>query len=314
MTPALAKKVPLYSWRENSISMFVLGTVQMGLDYGIANTQGKPTLEEAIKMVRYARKSGINCFDTAQIYGISESVLGEALSTTGGCSDVKLVSKFSPDLHAAGTNEIVKSVKCSCRNLKVPYIWAMLLHRPEGLDYWDGGFGRSLVQAKEEHLIKYIGVSVYSVKEAERALKHPEIDIVQVPYNAWDQKMETSGVFELAGRLDKLCFIRSIFLQGLLTMPCEDVEIKLPEAKQASQQWKQLAGELGISGTQLGFRCALSLNMPLVIGAEKLSQLRENVRLFNESSLSADRLAHIRNKMKPFINDEIINPLRWNPV
>ena len=82
--------------------MFVLGTVQMGLQYGIANTYGKPGVEEASRMVRYARECGINYVDTAQVYGDSETVLGEVLGETRGLPQVNVISKISPCLHDAG--------------------------------------------------------------------------------------------------------------------------------------------------------------------------------------------------------------------
>ena len=71
-------------WKNNRISRFVLGTAQLGMTYGIANTQGKPTQRRASDIVKAVLDHGGNCFDTAQAYGkrdFSEvtALLGRAL-------------------------------------------------------------------------------------------------------------------------------------------------------------------------------------------------------------------------------------------
>ena len=62
----------------------VLGTVQLGMPYGIANRLGKPSQEVATSIVRTAWSKGIREFDTAQGYGDSETVLGKACVKLGG--------------------------------------------------------------------------------------------------------------------------------------------------------------------------------------------------------------------------------------
>ena len=47
----------------------VLGTVQWGLDYGIANTSGMPSDEELKSIFLLAKKSGIFLFDTKAVRG-----------------------------------------------------------------------------------------------------------------------------------------------------------------------------------------------------------------------------------------------------
>ena len=61
-------------------SKMMLGTVQFGLNYGIANTAGKPSYETARDIIKAAYENGVNCLDTAAGYGDSEEVLGRALT------------------------------------------------------------------------------------------------------------------------------------------------------------------------------------------------------------------------------------------
>ena len=56
-----------------------IGTVQMGLAYGISNTSGKTTGQEVIKVLEVAARNNIRIIDTAAQYGDSEGVLGNSL-------------------------------------------------------------------------------------------------------------------------------------------------------------------------------------------------------------------------------------------
>ncbi len=63
------------------VSAFALGTVELGLDYGISapGHGGRPPQEDAIRLVHSAIDAGINLIDTARAYGASEEILGQAL-------------------------------------------------------------------------------------------------------------------------------------------------------------------------------------------------------------------------------------------
>ena len=70
-------------WRDESVSRMVLGTAQLGMTYGIANERQKITPRQAGELVNAAWGRGVRFFDTAQAYGCSEVVLGEALRAAG---------------------------------------------------------------------------------------------------------------------------------------------------------------------------------------------------------------------------------------
>ena len=54
----------------------ILGTVQMGLDYGINNSFGKISIEESHQILLKAHISGITTLDTAEVYGNAHKVIG----------------------------------------------------------------------------------------------------------------------------------------------------------------------------------------------------------------------------------------------
>ena len=71
------------------MSNLALGTVQFGLNYGVANKTGQPNQREIADILSLAAKFGINLLDTAQVYGTSERILG-ALDT----SNFNIVTKL----------------------------------------------------------------------------------------------------------------------------------------------------------------------------------------------------------------------------
>jgi len=288
----------------------VLGTAQLGMDYGIANVQGQPGKQLAFKIIETVWKNGINCFDTAQGYGASESILGKALKQLGINSEVKIISKLSPPLQFADEKGVEQAIENSIQNLRIDQLWCMRLHLGKWLDDWDKG-GRALLCAKEKGLIRYLGVSVYGVEEARRALRHPDIQVIQIPCNMWDQSMLEEGIFSLAEKMGKLCFVRSIYLQGLLLMSPSQVAEKLPQAADASRKWFELAETMKSTPKELAFRFALSLNCPLVVGAETVKQAEENIKLSQQRSLSKEQIEQIRQTIAPLVDARITNPCLW---
>lgn len=291
--------------------MFVLGTAQLGMDYGIANVRGRPSEKSACEIIEAALKCGVNCFDTAQAYGNSEIVLGRALRYCEAGPDIKIISKLSPKLRPTDSEAVELSIKTSCQNLGVGQLWCLMLHGADWLDSWRKGLGQTLCRSKQAGEVGYLGVSVYTPDEARMALENADIQVIQVPCNLWDQRMLRDGIFELAAKKSKLLFVRSIYLQGLLLLSPEDVLKKLPVAKEASQRWHELAAQSGMSARQLSISFGLSLNVPLVIGLENVQQLNENARLFQQAPLSAKVTEEIWSKLSPLLNSEIVNPSLW---
>src|SRR5260370_13235714 len=76
-----------------SASEISLGTVELGIDYGIAAGGEilRPAADEAARLLHRALDLGINLIDTARAYGESEDIIGRALEARR--SEFHLVSK-----------------------------------------------------------------------------------------------------------------------------------------------------------------------------------------------------------------------------
>ncbi|NCC93899.1 MAG: hypothetical protein EOM10_11550, partial [Opitutae bacterium] len=75
------------------LSRLMLGTVQFGLSYGIANRQGRPSYAVVRDILACAFEGGVNCLDTAAAYGESEELIGRALRELGLADRVIVVTK-----------------------------------------------------------------------------------------------------------------------------------------------------------------------------------------------------------------------------
>jgi aryl-alcohol dehydrogenase-like predicted oxidoreductase len=297
-------------WRGNSIPRLVAGTAQLGMRYGIANHAGSLSQSSATEVVEAALDCRIRFFDTAQAYGRSEEFLGAALRDLAATNEVHVISKLDPGLSPTDSSAVLQSVEQSVERTGGP-LWAMLLHRPEWLAAWDHGLGSALDEAQRQGLVRYLGASVYSVEEARRTLEHEAMDIVQAPASAWDQRMLREGIFRLASGQNKLCFARSIFLQGLLTLQPEAVAARLGFAQRAAERWARLIGRSSFSAEALAVRCALSVPGPIVVGMETAHQVRENARLFELEPLTETELDEIHRGMSEVVDERILSPSKW---
>jgi len=309
-TPVLAD----LPWREERVSRLILGTAQLGLDYGIANTRGRPDPALATAIVETAWECGIRHFDTAQAYGDSETVLGEALRTLGIVGEARITSKPAPTMDPADCPALEASIKRTLERLGADRLWCMMLHRAAWLDYWDRGLGEVLCRFRESGRIQHLGVSVSRSQEARACVDHPDMEILQVPCNAWDRRMEQLDVFETAAETGRLCCIRSIYLKGLLTLPPAAVAERLPIAHEASLRWQAVTERHGIPPVEMAVRYALTFGLPLVVGAESPEQVGDTARLAQEQPLAPEIVEELKAAIDPLVDETILFPWHWeNP-
>ena len=68
-----------FDFKGKKLSKFQLGTVQLGMKYGLGKDSDKPSEETAFAMLDEAMKLGVNNIDTANNYGDSQKVIGHWL-------------------------------------------------------------------------------------------------------------------------------------------------------------------------------------------------------------------------------------------
>jgi len=291
-------------------SNLMLGTAQFGVDYGIANTTGKPSQDQVDEIISFAWENGVNCLDTASSYGESEMIIGHALENLGLARQMKIVSKvahFADDLSLAEVKEhIHKSVFGSLERLKVDYLDVCLFHHEKYFYAIE-----LLNELKEQGVVKSIGLSFTGTDfdDAAKVLSSPLIDAVQIPGSLLDRRFENEG-FALAREYAKPVFVRSVYLQGLLVQ--ETAPPRLAAMQSALDEIGKLAREYDLSREALCARYMLGVKgvSSLLMGVETLEQLKENIVLVGQGALPPDIHQHIARNV-PLLSADYLCPHLW---
>ncbi len=297
-------------------SSLVLGTVQLGLAYGIANSLGKPDQQGANAIVRLALNNGVNTFDTAQGYGDSEAVLGLALKAAQALRKAKVITKLSPNLvedSAQDASALAKSLESSLQRLGLEQLYCVMLHREEHLAMLAGALGKSLASLKKAGLVKNIGISVYSTACALDALDNPLIDIVQLPASLFDRRFEQAGVFSRADTLGKEVHIRSVFLQGALLLAPEKLPLALKPIAPQLDIFNKLCAAHRLAPSQAALLWARQRypKAKILFGAESARQVSENLEpAIWRQGLGAELFEQLEDCLPPQ-DEKILNPSFW---
>jgi aryl-alcohol dehydrogenase-like predicted oxidoreductase len=281
-----------------------LGTAQFGIDYGVANQQGKITKREAKDILEYAFENGIKMLDTAMVYGDSEKLLGEI-----GRDDWQIVTKI-PLLQGNSKNytqEILDVVKKSLTQLNVENVYGVLLHNPQQLLESDGKkIFKGLQQIKNEGHVKNIGVSIYDPVELDELCRRYQFDIVQAPFNIVDRRIVNTNWHERLKEQGTELHVRSIFLQGLLLMTSSRRPNQFNQWEKLWTNWEQWLGKNGLSPLQACLRYALSFPSinKIIVGVDSCNQLKEIVHAV------AGSFPDVPDNLQS--NDiDLLNPTRW---
>lgn len=288
-----------------AISKLVLGTVQFGLNYGINNTSGKPGQQAVNEMLRAAYYAGIRCLDTAEAYGNAHEVIG-AFHDNYPDQKFNIITKLPHHIDGSIAAKIEKYLA----ELNVNQLQGLLFHSYQ--TYADNKPALNLLDNyKRNNKVKYIGVSVYTNAQMADVMTDERIDIIQLPFNLFDNANQRGEILSEAKERGKTIHTRSAFLQGLFFTPVQS------ESKIA----KLLADELSYI-RQLSYNWSISLQQialnyciqnpgidNVLIGVDNLSQLQQNL---NDAGISLPQQLIIEIDKIKIQNVDLLNPSLWN--
>lgn len=295
------------------ISKLMLGTVQLGIPYGINNTHGMPTYEESEKILSTAVSLGVTAFDTARGYGKSEEVLGRYFKNNPPSQTVITKVEFSDEKTDNVAESFFSQIEDSKRKLGVKSLSGVLLHSEAHIEAYGKVLIDAMKEAKARGDVKNIGVSLSRKDKMIEYLSGGDFDCVQIPANVFDNSEIREGKIKELSDMGVAVFVRSVYLQGLFFKSTETLSEKLKCAKPAIDKLNKLAQDNGISVASLALSYIKDTDgiSSLVMGVETPRQLKENVELFNAPKLSAstmDKITEISEEVPPIV----IQPWEWN--
>ena len=294
---------------DDAVHKLALGTVNFGMDYGIANTAGQVDGAEVLGILRAAQHAGIKTLDTAIRYGDSEKILG-----LSGVEEFQVVTKI-PRVIGSGatfTKRVEDQIQQSLTLLGCRKLYAVMLHAPDQLSETDGPeLMQALVHIRELGLAEKIGISIYHTKSLDALWSWFKPDIVQAPFNIFDQRLLTTGWASVLHEAGTEIHVRSTFLQGLLLMPVTQLPKCFSPWAELFAHW--FAWQIGSRSSALELAVQFNLSQPwadkIVVGVETAQQLTDLV------AAARGELPEIPRELRHGVTDEgLINPSKWTAL
>ena len=296
------------------ISLYTLGTVQLGIDYGIVGSTQKPTQDAAFAVLDAAARLGVSTWDTANNYGDSERVIGNWVAGSRGPKPT-LITKIGPLDHsssAALRSDILRQTEQCCKDLQVERLDMLMLH-----DFMDYAQNPDVCTAafrelKDSGVIRTSAISAYSEHDY-RVMADSEFDAVQIPLNVFDWGKVESGEMEALQRAGKCVFTRSVFLQGLVFMDPLKLPEKMAFCQPTLEKYQALCREFDVSPAVLALSYVLSVPgvTSVVLGCQTPQQVESNCGMIaNRLELTATHMEALR---KAFADTprRVIDPRIW---
>ena len=194
------------------------------------------------------------------------------------------------------------------RNLNRKRIYGVLIHHSEvllGLNSKE--IIRGLTELKETGLVEKIGLSIYEPDILNEAFNQFDFDIIQLPFNVFDQRIIESGWVEKLQDKGVEIHSRSVFLQGLLLKNSSQLlNYFYQNWKSLFDKWYDIQQRMSKDSVTLALGHVLSQSWidKIIVGIDNANQLEQLIQIERFTD-------HINlNDLK--CNDiNLINPSNW---
>jgi len=211
-------KLPTRRVGETEVSAIGYGAMGISSYYGAALPD-----EERFKLLDAVYEAGCTNWDTADVYGDSEELIGRWFKRTGKRSDIFLATKFgagssSGKMIDCSPAYVKEACNKSLERLGVDYIDLFYAHRADPTVPIEHTVG-AMAELVKEGKVKQIGICECNGETLRRAYKVHPIAAIQVEYSPFTLDAEDSkiGALQAARELGVTVFAYSPLGRGLLT-------------------------------------------------------------------------------------------------
>ncbi|KAL4942596.1 hypothetical protein BDV06DRAFT_235324 [Aspergillus oleicola] len=286
----LASQVPLGALGKGGPLVPALGFGLMELSYQAYGTT--PNEEQNFAILDRALELGATFWDTSDLYGDNEKLLGKWFQRTGKRDEIFLASKFG-FVGGLKADSSASYCKKACEASLEHYMHTANPETPIEETM------RALVELKKEGKIKHIGLSMISSTTLRRACKIGPVAAVQTDYSVVSRAIEGPAGTDLLAACRELGvalvaatplgrgLLTSTFSQGKEVGDDKDMRVKmmprfLPENREknvkAVVQFRQLAEKKGCSVSQLALAWLLKQGDDIfpIPGTKQIRYLEQN--------------------------------------
>jgi len=299
------------------VSEIAFGGVEIGMPYGIGVKSKADMLSEveAISLLHSAIDSGINFFDTARMYGESESIMGRTFKDRR--DQVVICTKCRPFRDNLGKlpdaeelKEIIEiSLSESLTELQSEYIDIYMLHQSDIEIIENETIVTKLLNLKEQGVIRAMGVSTYTLEETKKAIDSGVWDIIQLPFNLMNQTQASN--FSSAAESGVGIMVRSVLFKGLLSEKGRNLHSALKDVEAHVKLYKELLSESVPDLPTLATKFALSFEQvsSVLVGIDRMEYLQKSLTAADGIYLNEERLARAKKLFYP--NPQFLDLVKW---
>lgn len=250
----------------------ILGTAQFGQVYGLRNSKIIEK-EKVFSILELARDKNIVTLDTAEAYGNSQQIIGEYHKHSSAKFNIntKLKSLGSP-------SEFDRKIDQLLEVLNIDRIKTLMLHSV--LD--DASIFNDYLNISKDRIDDF-GASIY-LNEDIKKLDLNFIKTIQIPFNLLDNYSARKDLINTLIENKVNIDVRSIFLQGLLTMEPinSNHDIHLEIIKNAGILHGKLEKKYSLKKYALCYPFMHDNINGIIIGVDSREQLKENINLLED--------------------------------
>jgi aryl-alcohol dehydrogenase-like predicted oxidoreductase len=303
-------------YRELGKTGLIVSEIGFGT-WGIGgNAYGQVDDNEAKKALQTAFESGINFYDTADLYGDghSEVLMGEVFA--GKRDQIIITTKGGTLPHTTfdmpqdfSSQHIKEALTGSLKRLRTDYVDLYLLHSPKIEDIErNADILHTLETAKKEGKIRAYGISARTPCDALKAIDKFGLNVVEVNFNLIDQRALENGLFSRAKKDNMGIIIRTPLTFGYLTgrlrgdeqFQGKDHRANWPKEQlkrwaQAHQLFSFLFEGKSRTPAQAALRFCLDFEIvsTVIPGMMNAQEVLENVSASSMPSLAAEEMAQV---------------------
>ena len=133
--------------------------------------------KDSIEILKKAYDNGINFYDTARFYTDSEEKLGKAFE------DVRENIYIATKTGMETAEEFWSDLETSLKNLRTDYVDLYQFHNISFVPKAEDDLYKAMLEAKQEGLIKHIGITTHKITHAHEALESGLYETLQYPFS-----------------------------------------------------------------------------------------------------------------------------------